>query len=250
MSDDFNSLLKQIESKKRNISIFIPSLNKEVEFLPLTVEQQSSIIDSVSDITILQNNPIYLILKFNNNFNEIIKKNIIDEDYQNITVIDRVNIIINFRNEISELIKNRETGDEINLKDVIERNSNFEFIYSEKNIENNGFKFKLTIPKLKDDSEVNKILSKKLKDNPESNNLISEIYLYELLKFVDSIQIDDNEEVFIDKNYRSLQLLKKIDLSTFKPVIEFIDEVRSLEEKYVTVEQGNKILLTPDLFVI
>ena len=71
------------------------------------------------------------------------------------------------------------------------------------------------------------------------------------MKFVNSIQFEDNEEVKIKKDYKSLQLLKKINLSTLSPVIKFIEEVRNYEEEFITVPvTEEKLLLTPDLFVI
>jgi hypothetical protein len=104
MSDSFDTLLKQIESTRKNITVFSPTLQENIELKPLTVEQQSVIIDSISDISTLQTNPIFLIVKFNNNFNNIIKENVDKDIYMKLTPIDRVNIILSFRKEISDSI--------------------------------------------------------------------------------------------------------------------------------------------------
>ena len=133
----------------------------------------------------------------------------------------------------------------------MERNKDIKVIDFNEVIVEDRFTFKVSVPSLADDTSVNKILSKKIKDNPSSSNLVSDIYLYEILKFVDSIQFEDGEEVKIKKDFKNLQLLKKINLSTLSPVIKFIEKVRSYEEEFITVPSSQeKLLLTPDLFVI
>ena len=225
------------------------SISTDIEIKSLTVDQQSVILDSVSDITLLQSNPIYLIIKFNTGFNNIIKQNSDSEVFEKMTSVDRANIIISFRKEISDEVE--QDGETINLAKILERNKTIKVINFNEIIEKDNFTFKVSIPTLAEDTIVNKILSKKLKDNPSSSNLISDIYLYEILKFVDSIQFEDGEEVTIKKDFKNLQLIKKINLSTLSPVIKFIEKVRDYEEEFITVPSTQeKLLLTPDLFVI
>lgn len=249
MSDSFETLLKQIESTKKNIVAFSPTLQKDIELKPLTIDQQSVIIDSISDISTLQVNPIYLIVKFNTNFNNIIKDNVDKDIFHSLTTVDRVNIILYFRNDVSNSVEL--DGEEINLQKIIDRNRNIDNAQTQKIIEKDGFKFDVSIPKLSDDSEVNRILAKKIKENPSTNSIVGDIYLYEILKFVNSIQFEDGEVVKIQKNYKNLQLLKKINLSTLRPVIQFIEEVRTYEEKFINIpDTEDNLLLTPDLFII
>ena len=249
MDDNFNSLLKQIESNKKNVVAYSPTLQNDIELKSLTVDQQSVILDSISDISLLQSNPIYLIIKFNTNFNNIIKQNTENETFEKMTSVDRANIIISFRKEISNEVE--QDDETIDLTKILERNKTIDIINFNETIEKDGFTFKVSVPTLAKDTIVNKILSKKIKDNPSSGNLISDIYLYEILKFVDTIQFEDGDEVTIKKDFKNLQLLKKINLSTLSPVIKFIEKVRSYEEEFITVPSTQeKLLLTPDLFVI
>ena len=249
MDDNFNSLLKQIESNKINVLAYSPTQQTDIELKSLTVDQQSVILDTISDITILQSNPIYLIIKFNTGFNNIIKQNINNEIFEKMTSADRANIIISFRKEISNEVE--QDGEIIDLSKILERNKSIKVIDFNEVIVKDNFTFKVSVPTLAVDTIVNKILSKKLKDNPSSSNLISDIYLYEILKFVDSIQFEDGEEVTIKKDFKNLQLIKKINLSTLSPVIKFIEKVRDYEEEFVTIPSSQeKLLLTPDLFVI
>lgn len=249
MDDNFNSLLKQIESNKINVLAYSPTQQTDIELKSLTVDQQSVILDTISDITILQSNPIYLIIKFNTGFNNIIKQNINNEIFEKMTSVDRANIIISFRKEISNEVE--QDGEIIDLSKILERNKSIKVIDFNEVIVKDNFTFKVSVPTLAVDTVVNKILSKKLKDNPSSSNLISDIYLYEILKFVDSIQFEDGEEVTIKKDFKNLQLIKKINLSTLSPVIKFIEKVRDYEEEFVTIPSSQeKLLLTPDLFVI
>ena len=201
MDDNFNSLLKQIESNKKNIIAYSPTLQNDIELKSLTVDQQSVILDSISDIYLLQANPIYLIIKFNTSFNNIIKQNTDSNLYEKMTSIDRANIIISFRKEISNEV---DQDDEIiDLSKILERNKDIKVIDFNEVIVEDRFTFKVSVPSLADDTSVNKILSKKIKDNPSSSNLVSDIYLYEILKFVDSIQFEDGEEVKIKRILRT-----------------------------------------------
>jgi hypothetical protein len=171
MDDNFNNLLKQIESNKKNVISYSPTLQKDIELSPITVNQQSLILDSVSDISLLQTNPIYLIIKFNNNFNDIIKKNLDREIFEKMTSVDRTNIIISFRKEISNEVD--QEGEIIDLEKILERNKKIESINFNKVVEIDGFKFSLSVPTLSEDTIVNNILTRKIKDNPTSGNIIS-----------------------------------------------------------------------------
>ena len=92
---------------------------------------------------------------------------------------------------------------------------------------------------------------KKIRENPSKNDVLGEIYLYELLKFIDFMQIDENDAIILNKDNRNLDLLKNVEVSILKPVLDYIEYVRSFEEKFVTVEgTSNKIYLTPELFII
>ena len=53
MDDNFNSLLKQIESNKINVLAYSPTQQTDIELKSLTVDQQSVILDTISDITFL-----------------------------------------------------------------------------------------------------------------------------------------------------------------------------------------------------
>jgi hypothetical protein len=133
----------------------------------------------------------------------------------------------------------------------VSRNESIEKAATTKVIEKDGFKFNVEVPTLRDDSEVNKILIKKIKDNPDTNSIVGDIYLYEMLKFINSIQFEDGEEVNIQKNHKNLQLIKKINLSILKPVIEFVEDIRTHEEKFINIPDTEEtLLLTPDLFIL
>jgi hypothetical protein len=69
------------------------------------------------------------------------------------------------------------------------------------------------------------------------------------LKFVDKISIGERSQV-IKKDTKSLDLLREIDIVTLKPVFEYINKVRALEETYAKNTVDNNILdLTPDIFI-
>ncbi len=46
MSDNFNNVLSEIKSLKKNLNFFSPSNNKEFQITPLSLKQQKSIIQN------------------------------------------------------------------------------------------------------------------------------------------------------------------------------------------------------------
>lgn len=248
MADNFNTLLNQIKSKKKNISCHINSFENELSFEKLNIEQQSKILDSYSDIPALANNAVYLVLKFNNTFNKIIRENLLDKNVE-LNVVDRANIILMYRKEIGDKVL--VDDNEININTILENNKLIKKIDLEKTFQSEDFTFKVKVPSLTNDIKVNNLLMKKIRENPSKNDVLGEIYLYELLKFIDSIQIDENDAIILNKDNRNLDLLKNVEVSTLKPVLDYIEYVRSYEEKFVTVEGTSyKIYLTPELFII
>jgi|TARA_A100000172_G_C3040620_1_gene110291 hypothetical protein len=248
MADNFNTLLNQIKSKKKNISSHINSFEEEVSFEKLNIEQQSKILDSYSDIPALSNNAVYLVLKFNNTFNKIIRENLIDKNID-LNVVDRANIILMYRKELGDTVL--VDDNEININSVLENNKSIKKIDLEKTFQSGDFTFKVKVPSLINDIKVNNLLMKKIRENPSKNDVLGEIYLYELLKFIDFMQIDENDAIILNKDNRNLDLLKNVEVSILKPVLDYIEYVRSFEEKFVTVEgTSNKIYLTPELFII
>ena len=125
MADNFNTLLNQIKSKKKNISSHINSFEEEVSFEKLNIEQQSKILDSYSDIPALSNNAVYLVLKFNNTFNKIIRENLIDKNID-LNVVDRANIILMYRKELGDTVL--VDDNEININSVLENNKSIKKI--------------------------------------------------------------------------------------------------------------------------
>ena len=108
----------------------------------------------------------------------------------------------------------------------------------------------VSVPTLEVDNVVNTLLLRKYKtSNSQNKKLLSDVYIYEALKFVDKISIGERSQV-IKKDTKSLDLLREIDIVTLKPVFEYINKVRALEETYAKNTVDNNILdLTPDIFI-
>jgi len=120
-ADDILNKLKELKEKK-NISVFLPSLQREVKFSPLTLKQQKDILAATPQGT-------GAILSFNKYFNKVIATNN-EEDIsvQNLNNFDRLSVIISYRlSSVGNIIKNSD-GEDVDLNVVLEKFKSFNFI--------------------------------------------------------------------------------------------------------------------------
>jgi hypothetical protein len=188
-SDLLLQKLKEINGK--SIDVYIPSLDKEVPFKPLNIRQQKEIIKASFDKNIPG-------ISFNNILNTIIKENCQEQNIE-LLVTDRPSIAIALRKNIfGTKIKNAVKSDTLNeesiefdLEQVIQTKSKLD-IKLTKVVKSEGLEVQLKIPTLVADSRVNKESQKVLSHLVEQNNsikdLISELFVYELVKFIDFLK--------------------------------------------------------------
>ena len=67
---------ESLKKAKKTISVFSPTLKSSIDIAPITLAQQSKIIETVANITSSAGSPILAILEFNNVMHSILKKNI------------------------------------------------------------------------------------------------------------------------------------------------------------------------------
>tara|TARA_E500000318_G_C3533342_1_gene201528 strand:+ start:500 stop:1240 length:741 start_codon:yes stop_codon:yes gene_type:complete len=245
MSDNFDSVLSEIKGLKKNLNFFSPSNNKEFEISPLSLKQQKSIIENGFSSSLS-------ILFFNVTFFNIIKENFTG-DIKKLNTLDRVNISLSLRHKISDEYK----GDDdsiYNISDVIEQNKE-EIVIEPSDVVTENFTFKLKSPNLEIDNRINKILLKKYKnktlDDGNINLLISDLYVYEMLKFIEEISFGETTINILDNLDNSLKLINEINTYELKGVLEYINEVRDLELKLSKIPKtDSNINITADFFIV
>ena len=244
---EITSIIDEIKKSKKSIEVFVPSIGSTVTLNPITLAQQSKIIETVSDNVNITNNPILALLEFNSITFNILKKNIVE--YQPIfNTIDRINFIIALKSHLDSKVVIDEV--EFDLPKILERNETLDYNIQGDTLISDEVSIEVSVPSLEVDNIVNTLLLRKYKtSNSQNKKLLSDVYIYEALKFIDKISICERSQI-IKKDTKSLDLLREIDIVTLKPVFEYINKVRALEETYAKNTVDNNILdLTPDIFI-
>ena len=234
-------LQKILDLQSKNIDIFVPSINKNVMFKPLNIRQQKEIIKSSLDKNIPG-------ISFNTVINEIISEN--SQEKIEFLVLDRLNIAFNLRKNIF--------GDKINVSrseeskiftSIDEKLSKIKLQVSDslkqKEINIDGLKILLKTPTLNTDNKVNKDAQKNLSHLLEKDNavkdLVSELFVYELIKFIDTIEIDSQillvKELSISQQIKTLESLPA---NVNKEIMNFVESIRDYEKQYQVFKVENK----------
>lgn len=244
---EITSIIDEINKSRKNIEVHVPSLGHTVTLNPITLAQQSKIIESVSDNINITNNPILALLEFNSIMFNILKKNI--QDYQPVySVIDRVNFVIALKGYLDKIVNIDDV--EFELEKILERNTTIEYNIAADTLQSDEVQIEVSVPTLETDNLVNNLLLRKYKTSNASNKkLLSDVYIYEALKFIDKISIGERS-IQVKKDTKSLDMLRELDTSVLKPVFDYINKVRKLEESFAKNTTDSNILdLTPDIFI-
>lgn len=244
---EITSLIEEIKKSKKNIQVFVPSIGSTVTLNPITLAQQSKIIETVSGDVEIANNPILALLEFNSITFNIIKNNVVE--YQPIfNTIDRVNFIIALKSYLDREVVVDDV--KFDLPEILKRNQTLEYLIQDDMLTSGDISIEVSVPSLETDNIVNNLLLRKYKtSNSQNKKLLSDVYIFEALKFIDKISIGNHSQI-IKKDIKSLNLLREIDIMTLKPVFDYINRVRELEETYAKNTVDSNILdLTPDIFI-
>lgn len=226
------AFLKNLKTIQKEVDIFVPSLQADIKFKPLTLKHQKSILDNV------ELNAISIVV-FYNKLNDIIQ----ELGNQDFNIIDRPNIILSLREKI-----NKKYG-KFNLSKLITSNRELKLINLVKTVETNDFIFELASPSFKVDSESNNYLIKNFKTE---NKLLGKLYISELTKFTKSVTIkSDNEKVeFSDLTIEEkFDIIENIPSSSIAEVYNYIKEVREFETQFIT-QNEDIVEINPELFIL
>lgn len=244
MSENFNDILNEVKGLKKNLTFFSRANNLDLEISPLNLQQQKIIIENS-----IQSN--LSVLFFNNSFYNIIKENFAG-DINTLDTIDRVSISLSLRQKMS----NEYTLDDtkLNLSDIIDKNKK-PLSIDPLEIVTDSFTFRVSKPSLVLDNKVNKLLLNKFKGKKITednvNNVISDLYVYEILKFVDEIIVGDKTLVISENFNNSLKILSEIETSELKEIFNYINKIRDIELNMTQIPNSEKyISITPDFFVV
>ena len=234
MSDikSFLSELKQL-NEKDCFDVFVPSINKKVLFKALSVKQHKDVVKSLLSGV----EGTVLVAKI---FNDIINENSVQPI--NFKLYDRNKILVELRRQS---ISNKVTIDDKDylLSELPEYTAIFkedaEFSYK-------GIKVKATIPTLELDSKITEKsvveISKFTSDDKKVGNSINVLLAYEIMKFIETIQIDDTLIIFSELGtYDKKNIIENLPLKLNNDILEYITQYKEYEQELFTYSDGAKL---------
>jgi hypothetical protein len=248
---DFKDILKSVtELNKQQIqSIYVPSIGDVVNFKPLTVKQQKGILSSGVD-TEVEN------LSFSNTINNIINENCL-QGKQMIRITDRPAIVLQLRQKaLGNTLKFTSDGKEYTV-DIDERitllkeNPPKETTF-EVTIEN--LKIRGATPDLKKDGKYNAQFTNTVKSGKRGSSIrltdvIGDIYIHEMVKYVNDIEIGDQSininEISV---VQAIEIFESLPMSASLKVSEKIKDLRNSENATLDVEDDVQIPFDASLF--
>ena len=240
MSNDYNNLLQELQkhNEKATVSLYIPSANTFVNFKPLSVKQQTSIITGVMNSHQDKNEYAY-----QNILDDIILKNCESEQSDQILAIDRASILVQLR--LLTIGENMEIeGVEYNLKKHVDEFTQTvsDVRTQEQTLEYEGISVDCSPPTLKHEYNVNVEVPQVCKNTTDKES-VSNIFLIELTKYVDRVSFSDNQIEFGELTLRQkIQICEMLPMVLSQKIVEYIEQIREYETPHVKLVQGDKTI--------
>lgn len=224
--------LKQL-NEKESIDAYVPSLKKTASFKVLSVKQHRDIIKTVVDGV----EGSVLISKV---FNDIIKENSLKEI--NFKLYDRNKILVDMRKEV--------LGSKVNVNNTsysLDSLPEYAFKPEEtKEFEYNGIKVVAEVPTLEVDSKITEKsvveISKFSAEDNKVGNSINVLLVYELIKFIKTIELQDSVLEFSELNtYDKKTIVENLPIKLNNMVLDFIAKYKEQEQEFYTFSDGTKL---------
>ena len=221
MEDNIKSFLEKVDQlKSDNFKVNVLSKKSEVSCEPLTFKQQKDIISTITD-------GITGPLKFQKNLNDIIVENTKNKE---LTVVDKLLIVLQLRkNSVGSVIKVKSEKYDI-LDSVIEKVLKLNHTTS-KSIKG-PISIELEVPTLGSENHIINacIESVKRDSEKEVGKSLSDIYTFEIVKFIKSVSIMEDSLNFQDLSVKDrVKVVNNLPLSVNKQIIDFIQDIKKAE---------------------
>tara|TARA_R100000805_G_C3625887_1_gene135956 strand:+ start:2284 stop:3012 length:729 start_codon:yes stop_codon:yes gene_type:complete len=226
MSKNVSSFLNKLDKLNDvTIEVFVPSLKKKVPTKPLNLKQQKDLISSALD-------GLKGTLDFNRTLNKIIIEN---SGLSDLKIYDKLPFIVALR---KHALGNR-VG-KIELQSILNNIKNIPLnVKDEATIKQDTLKLTLKIPTLR---EENMLLNKCEQEINTEQELLKEgigkLYIYEILKHINTIQVDDDVIDLDDiRIHERVKLVEKLPLSVYSKLSDFIETINKYNTDILTVDE-------------
>lgn len=228
MDDNIKNFLDKIEQLKDNkIKVDVLSSNKKIEAESLTFKQQKDIISTITD-------GIVGPLKFQKNLNDIIIQNTNNKELK---LIDKALIVVQLRiDSMGDKVKINDKEYNV-LNDIVEKLKKIKHNLTKKII--GDVEIELEVPTLTAENQVISTCVDVLKKEADKDvgKSLSEIYTYEIVKYIKSLTVGEDNIQFSDISVRDrVKIVNNLPLSINKQIIEFIQEIKQKEIEALKIE--------------
>lgn len=242
--NDLNQLFEALNeiSVKNSVVAYIPSLKREVKFKPITVAQQKALLDCGYDNVIFHTK--FIIAVYN-----IIKENCLEPDItKELTVVDRVSIILSYRQSLFGNYISSEYG-KVDITPVFDRVKNLNL--SNSTIEIDNVKIDLCIPNI----EEQYIWEKETRSNFSEQTAVAEkivqalgdLMIGELCKSIKEVYINNQPVNYVSLSpTQKIEIVSKLPNNISKEIIQHVKKITDslLELLTITTVNGDKLYTT------
>jgi len=225
MSKNVSSFLTKLDKlNDKTIDVFVPSLNKKVPTKPLNLKQQKDLISSILD-------GIRGTLDFSKTLNKIITDN---TGLTDLKVYDKLPFIVSLR---KHALGNK--AGSIELQKVIDNIKNISFdIKDTTTVKKDGVQLVLRVPTLRQESILLTKCDQEIDQDQElAKDGVGKLYIYEIIKYVDSLQIEDSVLEMDDiRIHERVKIVEKLPLSMYSKISDFIEGVNKYNSDILTVD--------------
>lgn len=227
------SKLKEI-NESNLVTVYVPSAKKSMSFKPLSVKQQKDLIKSGLDGTLSG-------ISISNIINQIIIDNSVEK--HNFLVTDKYPVIIALRRQsFGNTFNLKQENEEIILDLDLILTKKLTFSQQESTVIGlNGTDLKTTLEvvSLEEDIKINSVQLEKTRKNKdeELSDTVGSLFIYEIVKFISKIEIDEENVVDMVKLpiKDRLTIIENLPATLNNIILDYIQQFRKEEIEYITL---------------
>jgi hypothetical protein len=237
--DNFSNVLTQLKkiNEETIIDCFVPSINKQAKFKPMTVAQQQQIIKNITNAAADS-------LRINNSINAILISNSIE--CSDLKVIDREVVLLQYRMYDATLDEREHTVIKDAIKSIKKEINNIELTNV---IQGYGITVNCSVPTLQRDSAINAVIFDdfELKNITKTQDMASLLYGYQIIKFISSIVVADTTVSFesIEDLPSLMQIIDNLPVDLNNAVLAYANTIQTAFVK--ALKDKNIALQTPTM---
>lgn len=240
-----NTLVNKIKqlSALNKVSAFLRSSNTRVELLPLSIKQQKDIIKTALDL-------ITSPLTFANVTTDIINSNLTTKT--SVSVLDKPLLLLALRsnslgNETTVVVNEKDV--KVNFKDNVDFDKQIDLSSVLLPVSLDKIEVTLKVPSLDEDYRLNAeclkaLEARKPKNDDKLKDLVGEIYIYEIVKFVNSIKFLDSDKIeetlFSNLSVQQrVETLEALPMALTNKIVDTISKIRTIEAEPLKINVDN-----------